>query len=336
MEIFGFSVPHGSSIFFAAAIFIVGLLFITKGGDWFVDSASFLAEATGIPKFVIGATIVSVATTLPELLVSARAAAAGANQMAIGNAVGSVTANTALIMGISLSVLPSVVNRKSFSFRSSLLLLSGILLWILSSRGFLPRWSAFILWGIFIVFVADNLIEGKKCAEQPSAIHKAEKKDFLNKTAFFVIGALAIVIGAEFLVSSGRVIASKLGISENIVGFTIVAVGTSLPELVTTLTALRKKEASLSVGNIIGANIIDLTLILPLCSFLNRGGALPVDKVSLIFDFPVCVAACGVAVIPTLITGKLKRSQGIILLGIYAAYIVFLILNETGALSISL
>lgn len=333
MELFGFAVPYGDSLVLAVILFIIGLIFISKGGDWFVDSASFLAEITGIPKFIIGATVVSVATTLPELLVSVRAAAEGSNQMAIGNAVGSVTANTALIMGISLTVLPSVIERKSFAFKGGLLLGSGILLWVLSLGGYLPKWSAFLLWAIFIVFTADNIIDGK-AENKPSEKIKSSSGCLAKKIVFFFIGAAAITVGAELLVASGKAIAFKLGISENIVGFTVVAIGTSLPELVTTITALRKKEASLSVGNIIGANIIDLTLILPLCSVLKSDGALPVERTGLVFDFPVCVLVCAVAVLPTVFMGKFKRVQGIILLGLYAAYLLLLILNETGMIAI--
>ena len=124
-----------------------------------------------------------------------------------------------------------------------------------------------------------------------------------------------------------------MGISETIIGFTVIALGTSLPELVTTLTAIRKKESSLSVGNIIGANIIDTTLILPLCAVIN-GTALPVEKINLVFDFPVCIAACAVAIVPTIIQGRFKKWQGIALLAIYAVYMLLLILNETGATEI--
>ena len=142
------------------------------------------------------------------------------------------------------------------------------------------------------------------------------------------------MLGAEALVASAKTIASGVGISEAVIGFTVIALGTSLPELVTTLTAIRKKENSLSVGNIIGANIIDTTLILPLCAVIN-GKPLPVDRINLVFDFPVCIAACAVAVIPTVICGRFKRWQGIALLGIYAAYMVLLVLNETGAVTLA-
>lgn len=334
MEFFGFSLfgslDGNALLVVAAVIFIVGLILTIKGGDWFVDSASWFAEATGIPKFVVGATVVSFATTLPELLVSVRAAMNGSAQLAIGNAVGSVTANTTLIMGVSLVAMAGVVSRKEFSLKGGLLLAAIIGLTVISLNGYLPVWSAFVLWTIFIIFMVSNLIEGKKSASAEKS-DTYEKKEVPAKILFFVIGTISIVFGAEFLVSSGKTIAAGFGVSEAIIGFTVIALGTSLPEFVTTLTAVRKKENSLSVGNIIGANIIDTTLILPLCCVIN-GQALPVDRINLVFDFPVCIAACAMAVIPTIIQGKFKKWQGYALLAIYAFYMLFLVLNETGVL----
>ena len=155
-----------------------------------------------------------------------------------------------------------------------------------------------------------------------------------SKVLFFILGTASIILGAEFLVSSGKTIASGFGISEAIIGFTVIALGTSLPELVTTLTAIRKKENSLSVGNIIGANIIDTTLILPLCAVIN-GESLPVEKINLIFDFPICIAACAVAIVPTIIQGKFRKWQGYALLSIYAFYMLFLVLNEVGVVPLA-
>lgn len=332
MEFFGFTLFGGLSggalLAVAAVIFIVGLVLTIKGGDWFVDSASWFAEATGIPKFVVGATVVSFATTLPELLVSVRAAMNGSAQLAIGNAIGSVTANTTLIMGVSLVAMAGVIGRKEFSLKGGLLLAAVVGLTVLSLKNYLPVWSAFVLWAIFLTFMISNVIEGKKTASLEKS-DTYDKKEIPSKILFFVLGTASIIFGAEFLVSSGKTIATGLGISEAIIGFTVIALGTSLPELVTTLTAIRKKENSLSVGNIIGANIIDTTLILPLCAVIN-GQPLPVEKINLIFDFPVCIAACTVAIIPTIIQGKFKKWQGYALLTIYALYMLFLVLNETG------
>ena len=338
MEFFGFtlfgSLTGAPLLAIAAGLFVVGLILVIKGGDWFVDSASWFAEATGIPKFVVGATVVSFATTLPELLVSVRAAMNGSAQLAIGNAIGSVTANTTLIMGVSLVAMAGVVSRKEFSLKGGLLLASVIGLTLLSLSGSLPVWSAFILWAIFLIFMISNLLEGKKSAA--ITVEKTEtfdKKEVPNKVLFFVLGTASIVFGAEFLVSSGKTLAAGIGISEAIIGFTVIALGTSLPELVTTLTAIRKKENSLSVGNIVGANIIDTTLILPLCAVIN-GTPLPVERINLVFDFPVCIAACAVAIVPTIIQGKFKKWQGYALLGIYALYMLFLVLNETGVVAL--
>ncbi len=336
MEFFGFtlfsSLGNGALIAVAAVIFVVGLVLTIKGGDWFVDSASWFAEATGIPKFVVGATIVAFATTLPEMLVSVRAAMNGSAQLAIGNAIGSVTANTTLIMGVSLVAMAGVVNRKEFSLKGGLFLAAVVGLTLLSISGSLPVWSAGILWAIFIVFMVSNVIEGKKGA-QNDEIDAHEKKAIPKKIIFFILGTASIVLGAEFLVSSGKTIATGIGISETIIGFTVIALGTSLPELVTTLTAIRKKENSLSVGNVIGANIIDTTLILPLCAVIN-GQALPVERVNLVFDFPVCIAACAIAIIPTIIQGKFKKWQGFALLAVYVLYMLFLILNEVGVVAL--
>ena len=337
MEFFGLtlfgSLTGGGLLAVAAVLFVVGLVLVIKGGDWFVDSASWFAEATGIPKFVVGATVVSFATTLPELLVSVRAAMNGSAQLAIGNAIGSVTANTTLIMGVSLVFMAGVISRKSFSLKGGLLLAAIVGLTLISLGGALPVWSAFVLWAIFLVFMVSNVIEGKKNAGLEKGDDVYEKKDIPGKVLFFLIGTAAIVFGAEFLVSSGKTIAAGIGISETIIGFTVIALGTSLPELVTTLTAIKKKQNSLSVGNIIGANIIDATLILPLCAVIN-GTPLPVEKINLVFDFPICIAACAVAIVPTIFQGKFKKWQGYALLTIYAVYMLLLILNETGVVAI--
>lgn len=335
MEFFGYtlfgSLGGGALMAVSAVIFIVGLVFIIKGGDWFVDSASWFAEATGIPKFVVGATVVSFATTLPELLVSVRAAMNGSAQLAIGNAVGSVTANTTLIMGVSLVAMAGAVNRKSFTLKGGLLLAASIGLTLLSLSLELPTWSAYVLWAIFLIFMISNLVEGKKASESDE-IDSYEKKEIPSKLLFFILGTAGIVLGAEFLVGSGQTIAKGFGISEAIIGFTVIALGTSLPEFVTTLTAIRKKESGLSVGNIVGANIIDLTLILPVCAIID-GKALPVAQMNINFDFPVCIFACAVAVIPTIIMGKFKKWQGVALLAIYAGYMACLVLNEIGVVT---
>lgn len=337
-------------------LFIVGLILIIKGGDWFVDSASWIAEVLGVPKFVIGATIVSIATTLPEMLVSIQATAKGNVEMAAGNAIGSVTANTAMIMGIFIVCMPFAVKRKEFApkgimmFLASLTLVLGCIFTAKQSLTFegetneyyrLSTIGLVVLIVIFVTFFVENFISmknsDKKIEPSPSNIGLQEeddivptkenttKKDWVKNLIFFVLGAAGIVIGANLLVDYGTEIAKSLGIPQRVISVVAIAIGTSLPELVTTITALKKKVGALSVGNILGANIIDLTLILPICSFVSMGkgtGALAVSASSVTIDMTVCLAAIAVAVIPTIITKKFQRWQGIVMLAGYIGYVI--------------
>ena len=319
----------GDNMIYVVIMFVLGLFFIVKGGDIFVDAATWIAEATGIPKFVIGATVVSFATTLPELLVSAIAATKGQNDMAVGNAVGSVTANVGLIMSISVLCMPALVKRKEIAFKGALMILAVAGLCVFSNNLSLSLWQSIILMAIFVVFMIENIITGKASIIDEDGDGKPDVngKELLKNIFKFIVGALGIVVGADLLVDDGTIIARQMGVSEAIIGVTIIAVGTSLPELVTTITAIVKKQSDLSIGNIIGANIIDLTMILPICAFL-AGGALPVGKQSAFLDMPVCLLVICIAIIPTLIFKKLSRWQGALMVCIYIGYIAVLVTNS--------
>ena len=337
-------------------LFVVGLVLIIKGGDWFVDSASWIAEVLGVPKFVIGATIVSIATTLPEMIVSVQATAKGNVDMAAGNAIGSVTANTAMIMGIFIVCMPFAIKRKEFTpkalmmFGASVALVLGCIFTSKQTLTFegetnqyfsLSTIGLIVLVAIFIAFFIENFISMKNeqthIEPSPDNIGLQEEddivptratatgKDWAKNLVFFALGAAGIVIGADLLVDYGTQIAQSLGIPQRVISVIAIAIGTSLPELVTTITALRKKVGALSVGNILGANIIDLTLILPICSFVSMGkgtGALAVSVSSVTVDMIVCLAAIAVAVFPTIITKKFNRWQGIVMLLGYVAYVI--------------
>ena len=302
-------------------LFVLGIAIIVKGGDLFVDAASWIAEVSGIPKLIVGATVVSLATTLPEMIVSCIAAAQGKVDMAIGNAVGSVTANTGLIMAISLVFIPMVINRKKYLPKSVMLLAAIAALLVCSLSGELTVARSLVLFVIFGLFIFENVREavrgdsGSK-SERPAITRKGVVTNIVK----FVIGAAGIVIGSNLLVDNGSALAGMLGVPESIIALTCVAIGTSLPELVTTITAVVKKEASLSVGNVIGANIIDITLILPICSMIS-GGSLPVSAQTLALDLPVCLGIAAVALIPALICGKFHRWQGALCLIAYGAYL---------------
>ncbi|HAL63820.1 MAG TPA: transporter [Clostridiales bacterium] len=299
-------------------LFLAGLLLIIKGGDFFVDSAVWFAEALNVPKFIIGATIVSFATTLPELLVSLFASLEGKNVMAAGNAIGSVSANLGLIMGISLLCIPAAVKRREFAFKGILMAATCLFLWLFSRDGNISIFESIIMLLFFIIFMTENTLSAKKNMSL-SEKNEIDKKDMGKNIVLFIIGIAGIVLGSQLMVDNGSEIARMFGISEGIISVTIIAIGTSLPELVTTLTAISKKQSSLSVGNIIGANIIDLAVILPVCAL--AGGGAPVEMQTYAIDIPVCLGIILLSITPPLLFGKLFRSQGALMLVCYAIYI---------------
>jgi len=315
-------------------LFIIGILLIIKGGDLFVDAAVWMAEVSGIPHFLIGATVVSVATTLPELIVSLIAASQGKVDMAAGNAVGSVTANVAMILGISVVCIPAVTKRANMAVKMLLMVGAIGLLLFFSLSGELSIFASVLLLLLFGIYMYENIHSTKKCINcvtDETKKRPTPKVVWINLTKF-VFGTVGIVVGADLLVDNGSLIANAIGVAANvdpivmegIVSVTIIAIGTSLPELVTTITAIRKKQSALSIGNIIGANVIDLTIILPLCAIIS-GKALPVSNNMISLDMPMCLLACVIVVIPALITEKIRRWQGIMLLLLYVGYLVYMV-----------
>ena len=314
----------GSTPLWIVLLFAAGLVCIIKGGDLFVDAAGWIAEASGIPKFIIGATIVSFATTLPEMLVSVFAALEGNADIAVGNAVGSVTANTGLIMCLSLVCMTCLMERRQFGVKACLLLAAILSLFGFTRDGRLSVAEGLLVLVIFAGFLAESLISARR---EQGTERKAEGerlavsgKTVAGNIVKFVLGAAGIVLGAQLLIDNGSAIASLLGVPDAIVAATMIAVGTSLPELVTTLTAIRKKESSLSVGNIIGANIMDLTLILPLCSLI-LGKPLPVQSQGMLLDIPACLIICAAVLVPALWKGKFQRWMGFLAGGLYIVYL---------------
>ena len=300
--------------------FLIGLLFICKGGDWFVDASTYIARAFGIPKYIIGATIVSFATTMPEMIVSVAAALKGSSVMAIGNAVGSVSANTGIILGISLICLPAAIRREEYLMKN-LLYLGCLVMLLISFQDniFSPSDSILlILSGIlFLSMNVKNAVKTRKEKEQKRIV----KKELTKNLIYFVLGAAAIVAGSHLLIQSACEIAKQLHISEDIISVTILAMGTSLPEFVTTITAIIKKESALSVGNIVGANVIDTAFILPVCTLIT-GEHLSVGTQMKLIDLPICLILSAIALLPMLLRQKIGRQDGIIVLLIYIAYFV--------------
>ena len=309
-------------------LFSLGLFLIIRGGDRFVDAAAWMASASGIPPFVIGATVVSVATTLPEILVSVTAALRGQADMAAGNAIGSVTANTALIMALSILFVPCAVDRSRFLPKALVLIAAILLLWLSGLSGWLTPVGSMGLFILLIVFVYENLHTARS---EPSPVVDDVDIDrgmIIKNILFFFLGAGEIVLGSRLLVDNGALIARDVfRIDERVISLTMLAVGTSLPELVTAVSAIVKRQPAITAGNILGANTIDMLLILPLCA-LMQGGALPLSRSTVWIDLPFCLLATLITVVPALVKKRFFRWQGVCSIGLYIIYTVFLFVKD--------
>ena len=307
-------------------LFILGLILIMKCGDAFVDAAGWIAEKTGVPKFLIGATIVSLATTVPELIVSVMAVAGGEVGLGIGNAVGSVIANLGLVLPVSIICMPFVVARRSFLEKGGLMILATLALWALCADVVLTGTESVLLLLILLLFIYLNIktlgAHRASCRCETRRERPGKKEVAVNVFKFFT-GAAGIVIGARLLVDNGSALAYLAGIDPDVVGLTAVAVGTSLPELVTTVAAVRKGENAMSIGNILGANIIDITLILSVCAFMSRGGLL-VGARTISLDAPFALVIMALTVVPTVVKGKFERWQGFVIFGLYLCYVLYM------------
>ena len=368
-------------------LFAVGLILLIKGGDWFVDGATGIAKRFHLPDIVVGATVVSIGTTLPEVMVSTTGALAGSGAMAYGNAIGSIICNTALIAAISITCNPGPVNVKSMKTPAIFFFMSaGLYCLAAYLLGEFPRWMGFVMLGIFICYMLLTVRNGLR---NPDTAEEEEEEESTGMPwlPLIIIGAIALVValsgmffettpvwfgavlavialavmffgskmvkesdavrsivmellllvagagiiavGADLLVEHGQVIAIGLGVPETVVALLFVALGTSLPELVTTITSLRKGRASLGVGNVIGANVFNLVLVsgvaVSLAPFevpaentlLNTG-----LNLSLVMDIPVMLGVMMLMILPALLKKKLSRWQGLVLMMVYAAFCV--------------
>ncbi len=371
-------------------LFVLGLVLLIKGGDWFVDGATGVARRFHIPEIIVGATVVSIGTTLPEVMVSATSALQGIGDMAYGNAIGSIICNTSLIAALTIAIKPAPVDTKAlktpvlFFFGSAAIYcLAAYLL------GRFPQWLGFIMLTVFVVYTVLTVRNGLKNPDAASEEEEEEESAGMPWSGLVIVGAVAllvafsatffgetspiwfaavmaaialgyllfgskitfgvvmgqrklwtelillaagagiIAVGADLLVEHGQTIALELGVPETVVALLFVALGTSLPELVTTITSLRKGRASLGVGNVIGANVFNLVLVsgvavtlapfkVPTESML-RGTLLNMSKV---VDIPVMLTVMLLMTVPALLRKKLGRWQGILLLGIYVAFCI--------------
>ena len=312
----------------SVALFAVGLVLLIKGGDWFVDGATGIATRFRLPDIEEGATVVSIGTTLPEVMVSATGALQGQGAMAYGNAIGSIICNTALIAAISVACNPGPVNVKTMKM-PVIFFFGSAAMYCLAAYvlGTFPRWMGFVMLTIFIVYTVLNVRNGLKNPDAGASEEEegGKQRTLLVELGLLVLGAAVIAVGADLLVDHGTIIAQALGVPETVIALTFVALGTSLPELVTTITSLKKGRASLGIGNVIGANVFNLVLVsgvaVTLAPFdVPVGKMLFGQNASLVLDIPLMLLVMLLLTVPALTKKKLGRWQGIALLGIYAAF----------------
>ncbi|MGN0905545.1 MAG: calcium/sodium antiporter [Bullifex sp.] len=316
----------------AVLLFCVGLVMLIKGGDWFVDGAVGVAHRYKLPEILIGATIVSIGTTIPEVMVSSIAAAAGQSQTAYGNAIGSCICNTALIAAVTIAA-KSVQDIDAKAFRTPIIFFFAAAIFysaVAYTTGVFSRLIGIILLAVFVVYMVITVRQAvtNRVKIDVEEAEEEEEKPLWKNLIFLIGGAAVIAVGANLLVDNGQIIAKGLGVPESVIALTFIALGTSLPELVTAITSLVKGHSSLSLGNIIGANLFNLVFVSGMAITINPF-SIPSEKLiagqnaSLVVDIPVMFTTMILMTLPALLTKKLRRWQGILLLLIYFSYIAF-------------
>lgn len=307
-------------------ILFLGLLLVIKGGDLFVDASVIIAEKLKIPRMVIGGTIVSLATTGPEMVVSAMASAMGDSGIAIGNAVGSAICNIGLIVGL-LAILGTVrVDLRAFRSRWIWMMAAAVMVFVFSWNLATTRRQGAVLIALALAYLIVDYLAVRKSRNPPGpplAEKEKENAGLGREIVFFGLGAGLVIAGSRLLVISGSTLAAMMGVPSVIIGLSIIAVGTSLPELVTAVSSARKGVSDLSIGNIIGANVLNLGLITGTASVIRP---LELTRFTQVYSFPwLTLFIAGMAWL-LLRDGRLEKRDGFLLLGCYGLYLSGLIL----------
>jgi len=310
-------------------LFLAGLALIAKGGGYFVGASVAIAKHTRIPRIVIGTTIVSIATTSPEFIVSTTASLAGKPGIAIGNAVGSAIANIGFILGMICIVRPIPVKREDFNVPSRSLLAAAALLTVLTVGLTLSRASGLVLLLLGLSYLFFDYFRHRrppphKTQEETEAEFSDPRMRTLRRAIlFFILGLALVVVGSKLMIGSGVKIAQSLGVSPIFIGLTFIAFGTSLPELVTAIASVRRRVADLSLGNIVGAGLLNCTVVSGAAATICP---LSMKRMTQIYNLPALLLIVAALIILARAGGRLSRLDGAILLALYVAYITGLIL----------
>ena len=302
----------------------VGFALVAKGGDLFVDSSIHIGRALRIPRFVIGGTLVSLATTTPELVVSVTAASMGDSGIALGNAVGSCICNIGLVVGLVAIIMPVEVDRPDFIRRAAWMVGGGVLVVAFSWDRSMERIYGLLLLAGAAAYLAWDLAGILRSRRQSAGeVGDPDAAEGLGAAVgWFAVGAACVIVGSRLLVTSGQGLAAALGVPSAIIGFSVIAIGTSVPELVTGVSAARKGVPDLSLGNIIGANVLNLLLIVGLSATIRP---LQLDAFSQWYGFPWLGIFFVMAIGTVLRFGLVRRAAGIALLLLYALYVIGLV-----------
>ena len=300
-------------------LFILGLILICLGGDRLVDAAVAIAKKAGIPQIVVGATIVSLGTTLPEILVSTTAAFDGSAAIAAGNAFGSIICNTALIAGLTQTIRPArKVEFSSLAWRGAFFFIALIAMNVYGyMTGTFNRPAGIALLLAFVLYAWLNVKRSAGEADEEENQEDVSGISIPKQLGILVICAILLYFGANLLVDNGILIAGALGVPERVIAVTFIALGTSLPELVTSVMSLVKGYGNVGLGNVIGANILNMLLVIGIPATV---AGIPLERQTVMVDMPLALLVMAVLIVPILIRKKSSRVQGIALLSIYAAY----------------
>lgn len=311
------------SLFISCVLLVIGFVMLIKGADWFVEGTSGIADKFGIPQLVIGLTIVAMGTSAPEAAVSITSALKGSAGIAIGNVIGSNILNVLLILGVTSLVVTIPIQKSTLKYEVPFVIFISVLLPVFGlADGQISRVEGVIYWILFIAFLLYLLNMSKKGAVKVEEEAEEKKERTIPQLIFLsIIGLILIVWGSNTTVDSASQIARIFGMSERLIGLTIVAFGTSLPELITSVTAGMKGKADIAIGNIVGSNIFNILFVLGTTALI-----IPVPyAANFLIDSIVCVASVAVLLVCVLRKQKLTKSGGIIMLLMYAGYFVYLV-----------
>ncbi len=308
------------TILLQCLLLILGFVMLVKGADWFVDGSAGIADCFGIPQLVIGLTIVAMGTSAPEAAVSITAALKGSAAITIGNIVGSNILNILIILGISACIVPVAVSKSTIRIELPyMILISGLLLVLGYTGSEIVLWEGIVLWAAFLLYLTYLFFMAKKNREE---VQEEQTKSPLWKLFLLAAFGLVLVVwGSDVTVNAATALANEFGLSERFIGLTIVALGTSLPELFTSVNAARKGKADIAIGNIVGSNIFNILFVVGTAALITPVYFAP----NFLIDSLVAIASGFLLLFAVLRKKQLSRPAGILMLVAYASYFAYLL-----------